>query len=165
MIHVNGKKISCAGRFGDLCEYFSNEIQAYQSSMAKFAGTENALACSILFEARPSNIYINSYPLPIMLQLDSKTRNKVLDEHDAFLEEWVQVTVKDVRNPRGLSELSNEYARRRDQRYLEKATNIDIDMDLDELLREGAVMANQKRKPREDRDGGKNGRVGKRQRL
>ncbi|TGO86877.1 hypothetical protein BPOR_0270g00110 [Botrytis porri] len=44
MIHVNGKKILCQGKFGDLCGFFSQEIQEYQSNMAEYAETENALA-------------------------------------------------------------------------------------------------------------------------
>ncbi|KAF7910645.1 uncharacterized protein EAF01_002155 [Botrytis porri] len=41
MIHVNGKKILCQGKFGDLCGFFSQEIQEYQSNMAEYAETEN----------------------------------------------------------------------------------------------------------------------------
>ncbi|KAI9648592.1 hypothetical protein NHQ30_003229 [Ciborinia camelliae] len=136
-IHVNGKKILCAGKFGDLCEFFSHQIQTYQSTMAEFVHTEDALACSALFEARPYNIYLTSYPLPILLEVDTKTRNKILDEHDAFLEEWVRSSIK---RSISLSDMSNDYARRRDQ------NRTDMDLDLDDLLKEGAENANRKRK-------------------
>ncbi|KAB8304765.1 hypothetical protein EYC80_004114 [Monilinia laxa] len=138
VVHVNGKKICCPGKFGDLCEFFSREIQTYQSTMAEFDGTENALACSTIFEARPYNIYLGSYPFPIMLRVDTKTRNKVLDQHDAFLEEWVR-SIKDIRSATSLADMSNAYGRRREQRLM------GLEMDLDELLKEGAAKANQKR--------------------
>ncbi|KAM0159622.1 hypothetical protein ACHAQE_004929 [Botrytis cinerea] len=132
MIHVNGKKIPCQGKFGDLCDFFSQEIQQYQSNMAEYADTENALACSTLFEVRPYDIYLSSYPLPILLDVDTKARNKMLDDHDAFLEEWVQNSFqKRIK----LWDMSHEYARRSDQKRME------LDMDLDELLKEGATMA------------------------
>ncbi|TGO33220.1 hypothetical protein BHYA_0259g00020 [Botrytis hyacinthi] len=134
MIHVNGKMILCQGKFGDLCDFFSQEIQRYQSNMAEYADTENALACSTLFEARPYDIYLSSYPLPILLDVDTKARNKMLDDHDAFLEEWVRSSFQ---NRISLSDMSHEYARRSDQKRME------LDMDLDELLKEGAKAANQ----------------------
>ncbi|KAF7888631.1 uncharacterized protein EAF02_003172 [Botrytis sinoallii] len=134
MIHVNGKKILCQGKFGDLCDFFSQEIQKYQSNMAEYADTENALACSTLFEVRPYDIYLSSYPLPILLDVDTKARNKMLDDHDAFLEDWVRSSFQ---NRISLSDMSHEYARRSDQKRME------LDMDLDELLKEGAKAANQ----------------------
>ncbi|TGO09314.1 hypothetical protein BTUL_0170g00040 [Botrytis tulipae] len=134
MIHVNGKMILCQGKFGDLCDFFSQEIQRYQSKMAEYADTENALACSTLFEVRPYDIYLSSYPLPILLDVDTKARNKMLDDHDAFLEEWVRSSFQ---NRISLSDMSHEYARRSDQKRME------LDMDLDELLKEGAKAANQ----------------------
>ncbi|KAF7871648.1 hypothetical protein EAF04_003755 [Stromatinia cepivora] len=135
IIYVNGKKIPCPGKFGDLCDFFSYEIQIYQSDMAKYTNTENALACSTLFEAKPFSIHLTSYPLPVMLKVDTKTRNKILDEHDAFLEEWVR---RSLQKRISLSDMSNDYARRRDQQRM------DMDMDLDELLKEGAAKASQK---------------------
>ncbi|KAF7961181.1 hypothetical protein EAE96_000847 [Botrytis aclada] len=132
MIHVNGKKILCQGNFGDLCDFFSQEIQEYQSHMAEYADTENALACSTLFEVRPYDIHLSSYPLPILLDVDTKARNKMLDDHDAFLEEWVR---NSFQNRMSLSDMSHEYARRSDQKRME------LDMDLDELLKEGAAKA------------------------
>ncbi|EDO03317.1 predicted protein [Sclerotinia sclerotiorum 1980 UF-70] len=135
LIYVNGQKIPCPGKFGDLCDFFSYEIQNYQSNMAMYTNTENALACSTLFEARPFSIHLTSYPLPVMLKVDGKTRNKILDEHDAFLEEWVR---RSLQERMSLSDMSNDYARRRDQQRM------DMDMDLDELLKEGAAKANQK---------------------
>lgn len=100
--------------------------------MAQFNKTENALACSTLFEATPYNIKLTSFPLPIMLQADSKARNKVLEDHDGFLEEWVRSAI----NTRiGLSDMSKEFGRRRQNRM-----SI-MDMDLDELLKEGAAKA------------------------
>ncbi|QSZ29520.1 hypothetical protein DSL72_004034 [Monilinia vaccinii-corymbosi] len=141
VVHVNRKEIPCPGKFGDLCESFLREIQTYQSAMAEFDNTEDALACSTIFEARPYRIYLGSYLLPIMLHVDAKARNKVLDEHDAFLEEWVR-SIKDIRNATSLSDMSNEHGRRRDQRL----------MDLDELLKEEAAKANQKRKSQVDED-------------
>ncbi|KAA8575702.1 hypothetical protein EYC84_004815 [Monilinia fructicola] len=140
VVHVNGKKIRCPGKFGDLCEFFSREIQTYQSTMAEFDDTENALACSTIFEARPYNIYLTSYPFPIMLRVDTKTRNNVLDKHDAFLEEWVR-SIKDIRSATSLADMSNAYGRRRDQRLM----GMEMDLDLDDLLKEGAAKANQKR--------------------
>ncbi|RAL67931.1 hypothetical protein DID88_008656 [Monilinia fructigena] len=112
----------------------------YQSTMAEFDGTENALACSTIFEARPYNIYLESYLLPIMLRVDTKTRNKVLDQHDAFLEEWVR-SIKDIRSATNLADMSNAYGRRREERLV----GMKMDLDLDELLEEGAAKANQKR--------------------
>lgn len=102
--------------------------------MAEYADTENALACSTLFEVRPYDIYLSSYPLPILLDVDTKSRNKMLDDHDAFLEEWVRSSFQ---NRISLSDMSHEYARRSDQKRME------LDMDLDELLKEGAKAANQ----------------------
>ncbi|KAF7902343.1 hypothetical protein EAF00_002246 [Botryotinia globosa] len=134
MIHVNGKMILCQGKFGDLCDFFSQEIERYQSNMAEYADTENALVCSTLFEVRPYDIYLSSYPLPILLDVDTKARNKMLDDHDAFLEEWVRSSFQ---NRISLSDMSHEYARRSDQKRME------LDMDLDELLKEGAKAANQ----------------------
>ncbi|CAD6445401.1 c47034a3-12d2-460b-9fff-5ec132b76ee7 [Sclerotinia trifoliorum] len=135
LIYVNGKKILCSGKFGDLCDFFSYEIQIYQSNMARYINTENALACSTLFEAKPFSIHLTSYPLPVMLKVDTKTRNKILDEHDAFLEEWVRSSLQ---KRIALSDMSNDYARRRNQQRM------DLNMDLDELLKEGAAKANQK---------------------
>ncbi|ESZ99041.1 hypothetical protein SBOR_0575 [Sclerotinia borealis F-4128] len=152
MIHVNGKKILCPGQFGYLCEFFSHEIQTYQSAMAKFTDTEYALACSTLFEARPYNIYLSSYPLPTILEVDTKTRNNTLDANDVFLEEWVRSSIK---NPISLSDMINEYGRRRLQKHK------GLDLDLDELLKEGAAKASQKRKSNAKEEGETDGRMEK----